>query len=108
MMSMPRKARIDAPGALHHVILRGIERRKFFRSDYDRKNFMDRLSVLIPESKTDCFAWAILDNHTDLLLRTGSVPLRVCMSRLLTRYREFVGKGVSAGRRPDPWPDSSN
>lgn len=27
---MPRKARIDAPGALHHVIVRGIEGGKIF------------------------------------------------------------------------------
>ena len=27
---MPRKARIDALGALHHIIVRGIERRKIF------------------------------------------------------------------------------
>ena len=27
---MPRRARIDAPGALHHIIVRGIERRKIF------------------------------------------------------------------------------
>jgi hypothetical protein len=27
---MPRKARIDAPGALNHIICRGIERRKIF------------------------------------------------------------------------------
>jgi hypothetical protein len=27
---MPRKARIDAAGALDHIIVRGIERRKFF------------------------------------------------------------------------------
>jgi len=60
---MPRKARIDAPGALHHVIIRGIERRKIFRSDYDRENFITRLSELIPETKTDCFAWALLPNH---------------------------------------------
>lgn len=33
---MPRKARIDAPGALHHVIFRGIERRKIFRDNKDR------------------------------------------------------------------------
>ncbi|GMQ79823.1 MAG: hypothetical protein BMS9Abin03_264 [Thermodesulfobacteriota bacterium] len=44
---MPRKARIDAPGALHHVIVRGIERRKIFRSDYDRQNFLDRDGELI-------------------------------------------------------------
>jgi len=30
---MPRKARIDAPGALHHIIVRGIERRRIFSSD---------------------------------------------------------------------------
>ena len=42
---MPRKARIDAPGALHHVIVRGIERGKIFRSDYDRKNFLKGFSM---------------------------------------------------------------
>ncbi len=57
---MPRKARIDAPGALHHVIVRGIERGKIFRSDYDRKNFLNRLGKLIPETQTDCFAWALI------------------------------------------------
>jgi len=25
---MPRQARLDAPGTLHHVILRGIEKKK--------------------------------------------------------------------------------
>jgi len=54
---MPRKDRIDAPGALHHVIVRGIERRKTFRSDYDRKNLLDRVGGLISETQTQCFAW---------------------------------------------------
>ena len=36
---MPRKARIDAPEALHHIICRGIERRKIFDNDADRENF---------------------------------------------------------------------
>jgi len=79
---MPRKARIDAPGALHHVIIRGIERRKIFRSDYDRQNFITRLVELIPESKIDCYAWALLSNHCHFLLKTGSLPLSVFMSRL--------------------------
>ncbi|KKM06903.1 hypothetical protein LCGC14_1739340 [marine sediment metagenome] len=33
--------------------IRGIERRKIFRSDYDRKNFLNRLGKLIPETQTD-------------------------------------------------------
>ncbi len=89
---MPRKARIDAPGALHHVIVRGIERRKIFRSDYDRNNLVDRLSELIPETQTDCFAWALIPNHFHLLLRTGSVPIAVLMRRLLTGYAGWFNR----------------
>jgi len=37
---MPRKSRIDAPGALHHIITRGIERNKIFQNDFDRDNFL--------------------------------------------------------------------
>jgi REP element-mobilizing transposase RayT len=87
---MPRQARIDAPGALHHVIVRGIERGKIFRSDYDRKNFLNRLGKLIPETQTDCFAWALIPNHVHLLLRTGLVPISVLMSRLLTGSESFI------------------
>jgi REP element-mobilizing transposase RayT len=89
---MPRKARIDAPGALYHVIVRGIERRKIFRSDYDRKNFLNRLEKLIPDTQTDCFAWALIPNHVHLLLRTGLIPVSVFMSRLLTGYAVWFNK----------------
>ena len=37
---MPRKARIDAPGALHHIIIRGIARRAIFKDSTDRNNFI--------------------------------------------------------------------
>ena len=30
---MPRKARIDAPGALQHIIIRGIERKAIFKEE---------------------------------------------------------------------------
>jgi hypothetical protein len=40
---MPRKSRIDAAGALHHVMVRGIEWRAVFRSDTDRNHFLERL-----------------------------------------------------------------
>jgi hypothetical protein len=45
-MPMPRLARLDAPGILHHVIGRGIERKKIFFNDTDRSDFMDRLTDL--------------------------------------------------------------
>ena len=66
---MPRKARIDAPGAIHHIICRGIERRKIYLNKIDRDDFVDRLSMIIHESETLCYAWALIPNHFHLLLK---------------------------------------
>ncbi len=46
---MPRTARLDAPGVLHHVICRGIERRAVFLDGTDRDDFVRRLSALAAE-----------------------------------------------------------
>jgi len=46
---MPRQSRIDAPGALHHVMIRGIERREIFQDDKDRESFLDRLASVVRE-----------------------------------------------------------
>jgi putative transposase len=83
---MPRKARIDAAGAFHHIIIRGIEGRKIFRDALDRENFLVRLGDLLLSTQTRCFAWALLPNHAHLLLQTGSIPIAGLMRRLLTGY----------------------
>ena len=46
---MLRQVRIDAPGALHHIIVRGIERKKIFRDDKDRNDFIDRIGAFSKE-----------------------------------------------------------
>jgi REP element-mobilizing transposase RayT len=86
---MPRKSRIDAPGALHHIIARGIAKNKIFLDATDRKNFLTRLGRILTESETPCYAWALMPNHFHLLLRTGTVPIATIMRRLLTGYAVF-------------------
>jgi putative transposase len=83
---MPRRARIDASGALHHIICRGIERRKIFRDDADRDEFLRRLGTVLKETQSFCYAWALIPNHFHLLLRTGSTPIATVMQRLLSGY----------------------
>jgi putative transposase len=83
---MPRKARIDAAGALHHIICRGIERRRIFLTDFDRDDFLDRIEAVLVESGTPCYAWALMPNHFHLLLRTGNAPISKVMGRLLSGY----------------------
>jgi REP element-mobilizing transposase RayT len=83
---MPRKARIDIPGLLQHVIVRGIEKRDIFLDDRDRAMFVGRFSSLLVETGTDCFAWAMLTNHFHLFLRCNRTELSIFMRRLLTGY----------------------
>ena len=83
---MPRKARIDAPGALHHIIIRGIERKAIFNDNADRANFIERLDHIISETATGRYAWVLMSNHVHLLLKTGLAPIATVMRRLLTGY----------------------
>jgi putative transposase len=83
---MPRQARIDAPGALHHIIIRGIERKAIFKDNADRANFLERLGRILLETETGCYAWVLIRNHVHLLLKTGLTPIATVMRRLLTGY----------------------
>jgi hypothetical protein len=40
---MPRQARIDAPGGLPYLVIRGIERREIFEDHKDREDFLEWL-----------------------------------------------------------------
>lgn len=77
---------MDAPGTLHHVIGRGIERAKIFRNRLDREDFLARLGALCREGDLTVYAWALLSNHFHILARTGRQPLSMSMRRLLTGY----------------------
>ncbi|MBE0616600.1 MAG: transposase, partial [Proteobacteria bacterium] len=83
---MPRAARLDVPGVLQHVIVRGIERRDLFVDDEDRGGFVARLSGLLMATKTELLAWALIPNHFHLLLRPHEETLAAFMRRLLTGY----------------------
>jgi len=67
-------------------MIRGIERRKIFNDDKDRENFIERLSILLPETRTQCYAWSFLSNHAHFLLRSGPSGIAALMRRLLTGY----------------------
>jgi REP element-mobilizing transposase RayT len=83
---MPRRARLDAPGTLHHVIVRGIEKGPIVADDADRDAFVLRLGRLAVETQTAVYAWALMSNHAHLLLKTSRYGLPGFMRRLLTGH----------------------
>ncbi|MFK5926379.1 MAG: hypothetical protein QM483_07100 [Desulfuromusa sp.] len=83
---MQRQARIDIPGLLQHVIVRGVSRLPIFYDDYDREDFLGRFNRLLQETTTTCYAWVLLDNHFYLLLQPQGAKPALLMRRLLTGY----------------------
>jgi putative transposase len=83
---MPRGPRLDFPGALQHVMARGIERRRIFLDDEDRERFLARLDRVLADTGTRCFAFATMPNHYHLLLGTRETPLSKVMARLGTAH----------------------
>jgi REP element-mobilizing transposase RayT len=67
-------------------MMRGIERRRIFRDDADRRDWVDRMGRLFPAHEVHCFAWALMPNHVHLVLQTGRGGLSRVMARLNTGY----------------------
>jgi len=53
----------QAPGVLHNVIGRGIERRKIVHDNKDRKEFITRMGGIATETETAIYAWVLMNNH---------------------------------------------
>jgi len=87
---MPRGARLDAPEALHHVVVRGTERSRLCHEHRDCADFVARLAGVVGRTGLAVLAWALLPNHLHLLVRTPAAQ---------GRRPEFQGGGLrrSAG-----------
>lgn len=83
---MPRHKRLNVPGAIHHVITRGLNRQDIFFNDNDRNDFVARLEQGLSQTGCRCYAWALLDNHFHLLIRAGTKPLGDLMRKVLSGY----------------------
>lgn len=89
---MPRGPRLDAPGTLHHVILRGIEKRRIVDDDEDREDFTARMGAIALDTGTSVYAWALMTNHAHILLRSSTAGLPTFMRRFLSGYAVFYNR----------------
>jgi REP element-mobilizing transposase RayT len=70
---MPRGSRIDAIDAVHHIMVCGIERKKIFDGDAALDHFLHRMSEILLDIGTTCFAWSVMPNHFRLLLQLEKI-----------------------------------
>jgi putative transposase len=89
---MPRQARLDVPGALHHIMVRGINKSSIFKDDQDKNLFLERLGQNVIEGKCSVYAWVIMENHVHLLFKSGQQGISVVMRKLLTGYAQYFNR----------------
>lgn len=83
---MPRRPRCEAPGAVHHVYARGVDRCAIYRDDQDRWAYLDLLAHVVKRWKWDCLSYCLMGNHVHLLVRTPEPTLGRGMHRLHSFY----------------------
>ncbi len=89
---MPRRARLDASGALHHIMVRGINKGAIFVDDHDRMQFIERLGQIVYEGKCAIYAWVLMNNHVHILFKSGKLGISTVMRKLLTWYAVYFNR----------------
>jgi len=90
--AMPRQARLDVPGALHHIMVRGINKTVLFEDKRDKARFLERLGENVTEGKCSIYAWVLMDNHAHLLFKSGQDGISAVMRKLLTWYAQYFNR----------------
>jgi putative transposase len=66
---MARPRRLEAPGVVYHVVVRGNERRAVFRDDSDRVRYLAQLAHYREKFGFRLLAFCLMDNHVRTLHR---------------------------------------
>ncbi len=83
---MPRKLRIQYPGAIYHVMNRGDQREDVFCDDTDRAKFLSTLGESCGKTQWQVHAYCLMRNHFHLVLETPEPNLVYGMKWLLGTY----------------------
>src|SRR5919109_5372563 len=86
------KPRVEYAGAFYHVIVRGNQRQVIFRSDADRRYYLERLEQYRQRYGFKMYAYVLMSNHVHMLLETGNVPLSKIMQGLQLKYTGYYNR----------------
>ncbi|MBD3422704.1 MAG: hypothetical protein GF398_21530 [Chitinivibrionales bacterium] len=89
---MPRIARFEYPGAMVHIMSRGLDGMKIFQDSMDRAFFLSHLRDGLKRTGYMCYAWTLMDTHYHLFLRTSELPMSFLMRSLNGSYGKYYNK----------------
>mgnify|MGYP001765238822 FL=1 len=83
---MPRKLRVQYPGAIYHVMSRGDRREDIFFDDVDRHDFIKTLAEACQKADWQVHAFCLMSNHYHLVVETPNANLVAGMTWLQSSY----------------------
>lgn len=83
---MARKVRVEFPGAIYHVMMRGNERARIFRGTKDYSLFLEALDQGRERFGVDIHAYCLMPNHVHLAIKTPHGNLSRFMAWLQTTF----------------------
>ena len=90
--AMPRTARIEVEGGIHHVTLRGNNRQVIFRDDGDRSFFLQEFDVVTRRYRWISLAYCLMSNHCHLVIETPERTLGLGMRQLASRHAQAFNR----------------
>jgi putative transposase len=85
---MSRPLRVEYEHAFYHVISRGHRRETIYRNDGDRKNFLNKLSLVAERLQLKIHAYVLMSNHYHLLIETPQ-------ANIVKAMHEAMGSGLN-------------
>jgi len=86
---MARPLRIEGAGFWYHVMCRGNAGRHVFHDNEDRQNFLNRLGTVAGTFHVEVHAYALMDTHVHMFVRTRDANLSRFMQRLLSGHTQW-------------------
>ncbi|MGO8674749.1 MAG: transposase [Limisphaerales bacterium] len=83
---MPRKMRVQYPGAMYHVMSRGDQRDDIFLNEVDRYDFIKTLGEACLKTDWQVHAFCLMKNHYHLVIETPNANLVAGMAWLQSAY----------------------
>jgi putative transposase len=93
---MPRRPRLEFPGALYHVMARGNRKQDIFKGDKGKQRFLEKLSEYKTRYGFMLYAYILMHNHFHLLIETGLVPLAKIMQGVLQSHTQWFNRKHNA------------
>lgn len=94
---MPTKKKLTVPGAIVHIMARGIDGRDIFCADTDGSYFLGLIAAVVSKTGYHCYGWVLMNNHNHLVIRTSAQPLNGLIRILNSLYLVMKNNAKKVG-----------